>query len=332
MKKITVIKLLSVLIIVVLLSSCSLFPSEIERHLFFDSICWEDDSHILMYTMVRKWVNTTAMSITGSSGYWAWSQGEIWRINVFTGEKELLLRREGDYYTGLSSPIKIDILGDKKLISLDANAYLMEGESADWQEIPGIYEAEWVNENEIIGISEEAQALVKYDLESETITNEYYTVVSEVYRRYKHISYDRASNDCMLTMGSSTLVLFDNMTFQEELVERQDTFIDADSNSFVCDSYNEPFCHGDNSKSVAMRIFDSYEIQSYYYLMEIDTNKMVKTLIEFDDFRITPDRNIQYFIIPSYVSGSTSEENGLILYNRDKEIINTTKFLTDQLD
>ena len=327
MKKIKYI-ILIILGIIILLSSCSLFPSEVERHLFFDSICWEDDSHILMYTMVRKWVNTSWMSWGSETGYWDWSQGEIWRINVFTGEKELLLRREGDYYTGLSTPIKIDVLGDRKLISLDGNAYIMEGESADWQEIPGIYEAEWVNDNEIIGISEEAQALVKYNLQSETITNEYFTVVTEDKRNY--LSYDPISNDCMITTNFSSLVIFENMNFQEKLVIKEDTFIDADSNLFVCDWYNEPFCLNDNSRVVQIDGYDLYKSEYHSYLLELDSNNKFKSLINIDDEYMIPNNTLDCFIIPIYKQEYV--ENGLQIYNKELEVISTTLFPLDRLD
>ena len=328
MKKIKYI-ILIILGVIVLLSSCSMFPSEVTRVLFFDSICWEDDSHILMYTVVKKWVNTTILSITGESGHWDWAQGEIWRINVFTGEKELLLREEGDYYTRQSNTVKIDILGDKKLISLDGNAYIMEGKSADWQEIPGIYEAEWVNENEIVGISEEAQALVKYDLQTETVTNEYYTVVTGAKRNY--LSYDPISNDCMITIGSKSLILFDNMEFKEQFSIVQDSFIDLDSNIFVCLDFDKPFCLSNNEKVIQISKYYPDGLDFYNYIMELDSNSMVSLLIEFDNSNIIPNLSMDKFLIPSYISGE-SIMNGLILYNKDKTVINTIIFPMDELE
>ena len=313
---------------IILLSSCALFPSEVERHLFFDSICWEDDSHILMYTMVRKWVNTSWMSWGSETGYWDWSQGEIWRINVFTGGKELLLRREGDYYTGLSTPIKIDILGDRKLISLDGNAYIMEGESANWQEIPGIFEAEWVNENEIVGISEEAQSLVKYDLQSETITNEYFTVVTEDKRNY--LSYDPTSNDCLLTTNRTSLVIFDNMVFQSKLIIEQDTFVDLDSNKYICKRYYKPFCLNDDSRIVQINVDDSAEIADHKYLLELNSDNEFKSLVNIDDEYIIPNNTLDCFIIPIYKEEYV--ENGLQIYNKELEVISTILFPLDRLD
>ena len=54
-------------------------------------------------------------------------------------------------------------------------------------------------------------------------------------------------------------------------------------------------------------------------------------LIEFDNSNIIPNLSMDKFLIPSYISGE-SIMNGLILYNKDKTVINTIILPIDELD
>ncbi len=296
--------------IIILLSSCALFPSEVERHLFFDSICWEDDSHILMYTMVRKWVNTSWMSWGSETGYWDWSQGEIWRINVFTGEKELLLRREGDYYTGLSTPIKIDVLGDRKLISLDGNAYIMEGESADWQEILGIYEAEWVNENEIIGIEGETGNVIKYNLDTEIKTIE---VNPDFEIRYFNYF---SENDLMIYTDYSEFIIKNSST--EKRYSNNDTLI-----TIYNDTLGTLLGNTKAYRSDSGYIYHRVNIDHNVKFIKFDDNLDLLESYSFNDLGVIPRSDFDIFLY--------AQENSIEILDKDHNIVQTVYFELDQL-
>ena len=309
--------ILIILGIIVLLSSCSLFPSEIDRNLFFDSICWEDDNHILMYTMVRKWVNTTGLTITGSSGYWDWSQGEIWRINVLTGEKELLLRREGDKYTGLSTVVKIDVLGDRKLISLDGNAYIMEGESANWREILGIYEAEWVNNNEIIGIEEETGDIVKYDLENET---------QETIREESEVDYFSCNTDLskiiLTKYGFDAFQLINDTDYQ---IVYHDTIMIKD-NEITSISCRKGYILNNNQIGVKFSAVFNEENERNRGLLVLDSTLATTDLIYIDGYEIIPNKDISIFLKHYF------DESNIEVYDSDLNKISTIGFSLNTLD
>ncbi len=309
-KRRTSIMLIVLVILIIIQSSCSLFPSTIERHLFFDSICWEDDNHILMYSMVRKWVNTSAISWGSETGRWDWSKGEIWRINVFTGEKELLLRREGDKYTGLSTVVKIDVLGDRKLISLDGNAYIMEGESTDWQEIEGIYEAEWINDNEIIGITED-NSIIQYDLLTEEKSIKYEIDIIPRYFNYFNL-YDI----CII----SDLSIFtfynkmDNRTFQ-----RFETLLTETGDTLGVLGYNNK-CFISENNIMNHRI----NLENRVCFLQIDTNLNVQGIFSLNDIGVMPRNDFKYFLCFT--------DNSVKLVDENNNEIKTIYFPLDQLD
>ena len=310
------IMLIVLIILIIIQSSCSLFPSTITRHLCFDSICWEDDNHILMYSTVKKWVNTTSITWTGDSGHWAWIQGEIWRINVFTGEKELLLRRTGDKYTGLSTAVKINLLGDRKLISLDGNAYVMEGESIDWQEIEGIYEAEWINDNEIIGIKEENGNIVKYDIETNTEE-----IILDSDMQAKHFTYE-CEGEKISIIRSNSFVIRDNsndsikLSFNDSLIYNSNLFIPLGFRNSYFTNYQTVIVSAGGKLN---------DIRSNY-LFEINFDSELLNIISYDNWNIIPNIDFKSIII------SNSDESAIIVLDRDKNVLNTIYFPLDQLD
>ena len=78
-------------------SGCSLFGYyKIERFLGNNSICWEDNDHILIYASIAEYHMVT--SIGGESKQYDWTGGEIWRITASTGAKELLFRSKSNEY------------------------------------------------------------------------------------------------------------------------------------------------------------------------------------------------------------------------------------------
>ena len=84
------------MIILLFLSSCSLLIDGYTRNVGYNSICWEDNDHILIYANIEAYDDYT--TIGGGARKYIWVGGEIWRINVNTGEKELLMRKkEWDY-------------------------------------------------------------------------------------------------------------------------------------------------------------------------------------------------------------------------------------------
>ena len=83
--------------IMILVSSCSLLIDGYLRRFANNSICWEDNDHILVYTIIAAYDDY--ITIGGDARSYIWSGGEIWRIDVNTGEKELVLRKKGPEYT-----------------------------------------------------------------------------------------------------------------------------------------------------------------------------------------------------------------------------------------
>ncbi len=319
------ITLIVLIMLIIIQSSCSLFPSTIERHLFFDSICWEDDNHILMYSMVRKWVNTSAISWGSETGRWDWSKGEIWRINVFTGEKELLLRREGDKYTGLSTVVKIDVLGDRKLISLDGNAYIMEGESTDWQEIEGIYEAEWINDNEIIGIDEENKNnIILYNIKDNifnlllnvNINTEYIT----------HLAYNKINNKILISNDLSLIILSELSEYAR--LNHFDTLIINDSIIGTINYYKCYFTN-DNTIVVMTDIYKDYE--THNYLLEFDSILNVSNKYYYNENDICPRKDMQIFANMIYIDIYKNSDK-IIFTDKLGNILSTVNFLLNQLD
>ncbi|MFO8061605.1 MAG: hypothetical protein R6U31_01615, partial [bacterium] len=242
------------------------------------------------------------------------------RINVFTGEKELLLRREGDYYTGLSTVVKIDILGDKKLISLDGNAYIMEGESADWQEIPGIYEAEWINDNEIIGIEEETGNIVRYNIINSNIDDSYYTLNDG--RNF--ISCNSSGSVCLISEDYKKFIILEDGNVKTIYNSRIDTIINNNDSICIPYWYYKPFCINTTERIIITNGYINGKPSDY--LIILDSLNSLKKSIIIKSTNYVPRADMEYAI----ASDSTREE--VLLYNSNNEIIKSIKFPLDKLD
>ena len=132
MRKVSIISLLSILIIILLLSSCSLLIDGYLRRFANNSICWDDEEHILIYTNITAYDDYT--TIGGESRDFIWLGGEIWRINVNTGEKELLMRKkELAYYQELWD-VRIVKNNDNYYLSGTFNTYKIKEDFSGWDE------------------------------------------------------------------------------------------------------------------------------------------------------------------------------------------------------
>ncbi|MDD3804571.1 MAG: hypothetical protein PHW02_09360, partial [bacterium] len=95
-------------------SGCGLTADRyIQRYLATNSICWEDNDHILIYANIAQyWYNQDL--IGGESKEYDWTGGEIWRITASTGAKELLFRSKSNEYA----------LNNADMSSVNGNTYI----------------------------------------------------------------------------------------------------------------------------------------------------------------------------------------------------------------
>ncbi len=132
MKTIRVLLIIGIIILIIM-NSCSLLIDGYEREVGYNSICWEDNDHILIYAKIAAYDDYT--TIGGGARNYIWGGGEIWRINVNTGEKELLMRKkESEYAIGDIEDITITIKDSLRLISDWAKTYKIEDEFTGWEE------------------------------------------------------------------------------------------------------------------------------------------------------------------------------------------------------
>ena len=95
-------------------SGCSLFGYyKIERYLGTNSICWEDNDHILIYANIAQYWYSQSI-VGGESKEYDWTGGEIWRITASTGAKELLFRSKSNEYA----------LNNADMSSVNGNTYI----------------------------------------------------------------------------------------------------------------------------------------------------------------------------------------------------------------
>ena len=94
----------------------------IERALGTNSICWEDNDHILIYASIAQyWYNQDV--IGGPSKEYDWVGGEIWRITASTGAKELLFRSKDGY-----------AIDNARMYIANAHVYISGGSTAKVRE------------------------------------------------------------------------------------------------------------------------------------------------------------------------------------------------------
>jgi len=103
-------------------SGCSLFGYfKIERYLGTNSICWEDNDHILIYASIAQYHDI--VTVGGSDRMYDWVGGEIWRITASTGEKELLFRSKDGYH-----------IDNARMYIVNGNVYISGGSTAKVRE------------------------------------------------------------------------------------------------------------------------------------------------------------------------------------------------------
>ncbi len=153
-------------------SGCSLTADRyIERYLGNNSICWEDNDHILIYASIAQyWYNQDV--IGGPSKEYDWVGGEIWRITASTGVKELLFRgKESTYYDhGWPENMRMDISNGHIYVSNDLITYKVREDFSDWDSL-GYFTLPNVSSDEkyLVGIDEDGDVKVKkYNLDNNT--------------------------------------------------------------------------------------------------------------------------------------------------------------------
>ena len=117
--------------IMILVSSCSLLIDGYLRRFANNSICWEDNDHILVYTIIAAYDDY--ITIGGDARSYIWSGGEIWRIDVNTGEKELVLRKKGPEYTITYEYAVITLQDTFRFISDWDTTYQMDENYDNWE-------------------------------------------------------------------------------------------------------------------------------------------------------------------------------------------------------
>lgn len=103
-------------------SGCSLFGYfKIERYIGTNSICWEDNDHILIYASIAQYHDF--LTVGGSDRMYDWVGGEIWRITASTGAKELLFRSKDGYH-----------IDNARMYIVNGNVYISGGSTAKVRE------------------------------------------------------------------------------------------------------------------------------------------------------------------------------------------------------
>lgn len=124
--------ILIITIIILLLSSCSLLIDGYTRNVGYNSICWEDNDHILVYASITAYDDYT--TIGGEARDYIWFGGEIWRIDVNTGDKELLMRKKELAYDQEISHVRIVKNNDNYYLSGTHNTYKIKEDFSGWDE------------------------------------------------------------------------------------------------------------------------------------------------------------------------------------------------------
>lgn len=167
--KIRNITILISLLVIISTTACSLLVDEYSRRVGFNSICWEDDDHILVYANIWAFNNYT--NVGGQVTDVVWTGGELWRIDVNTGEKELLLRKKGDKYAFSSfSAVDIRKYNDNYYINDLENTYIMNNDCTDWEYF---VDCTFINftDNDTKLLAYKDNEIVKYNIADRTFEN-----------------------------------------------------------------------------------------------------------------------------------------------------------------
>jgi len=201
-------------------SGCSLTADRyIERFLGYNSICWEDNDHILIYASIAQyWYNQDV--IGGPSKEYDWVGGEIWRITASTGAKELLFRSKDSKYNNLNAEEMRLVFRNSIYVGNGTNTYRVKDDYSDWDSISGV-SVQSIDETEtsLVGVYElGGKSVVKYNLISNT---EEVLYVNDYMITW--LDYDYARN--YLLINSNKFV--DLNTGEERVVGEDGTIIDS---------------------------------------------------------------------------------------------------------
>ncbi|MGE3063334.1 MAG: hypothetical protein AB7T10_06835 [bacterium] len=197
-----------ILVLLILTNSCTIIgPFYFERYLGHNSICWEDNDHILIYASIGEYYYTSE-PIGGMHKNYDWGGGEIWRITASTGAKELLFRSKDGYSIDNA---RIYIANEHVYISGASTAKIREDFSG-WDKVGDfIYPIVSPDERYIIGVeTSDLKTIKQYD-ESDSTENVLYVNDELV----TWLDYDYAHNYLLinsnkfvdLNTGEETLVV-----------------------------------------------------------------------------------------------------------------------------
>lgn len=140
------------LLLIISISSCSLFPTGRERRVGSNSICWDDNDHILIYANITAYYDE--YNIGGVSKEYVWGGGEIWKINVSTGEKELLMRKKGAEYYQEPWLVRITKSNKNYYLSGNLHTYKIKEDFSGWDEFGDyIYPVFSSNSSDVVGVT-----------------------------------------------------------------------------------------------------------------------------------------------------------------------------------
>ncbi len=148
---------------------CSLFGYfKIERYLGTNSICWEDNDHILIYASIAQYHDI--VTVGGSDRMYDWVGGEIWRITASTGAKELLFRSKDSHYVYSIEGVHMDAVNGHIYINDEFNIYKIVEPYDEWEQIIDsvVYPVVSDDEKYIVAMRHGGDA-IKYDITNKTM-------------------------------------------------------------------------------------------------------------------------------------------------------------------
>ncbi len=252
MKKIILILTIVGIMILIMMNSCSLLIDGYTRNVGYNSICWEDNDHILVYANIEAYDDYT--TIGGGARNYIWVGGEIWRIDVNTGEKELLMRKKESEYSQQIEAINIIKTNDNYFISGTFNTYQLREDFNGWDSIGNYAYPIFSDDGNTAIVAyipdnyEDVYQIWKYNLINNTYENIY--IPNEP---IKSLDYDYNQNLLLI----NNIKLVDLNTGEETiLIEDGETI-----NGYSVDIYSDRY--GQLTDDYILIDFDTYNSHEY---------------------------------------------------------------------
>ncbi len=231
-----------------MMNSCSLLIDGYTRNVGYNSICWEDNDHILVYATIGAYDDYT--TIGGGMRRSIWGGGEIWRINVNTGEKELLMRKkESEYVIGPIGGVHIDFINSNLYINGGYTIYKVNKNYEGWELFVDSIAFPNVSDDEqyLVGTHDNGN-VVKYNIEKKSIETIY---SNEMGNKVSDYDYDRN----LLLINNIKLVDL-NTGVETILLEDGETI-----NGYSVDIYSDRY--GQLTENYILIDFDTYTSHEY---------------------------------------------------------------------